>query len=241
MVNTIKNLFKDFFYFLLNPKQYNIQIQWKNKYIIPIITLLLMTAFIGIVFLILLPNFPFTNQHSPEVFDYQMIPDWLFGMVGVLIIPIFEELSFRLPLHITWKNVVISIISIFIIFLFLSRKAIATLYFEGNINWDNQYLFVPAFLITLVLLYSFLEKYFNKEIAFKFYFFPMVVLFAISHRILDINNLMDVFAALRSTVIQCFAGLLYGYLRLKFNLGVAISAHIFWNGMLSGLKMISGA
>lgn len=148
----------------------------------------------------------------------------------ILIVPIIEEILFRLPLKISKLNFSISLIVLTILILIKYNFA--------------QIWGLLIFLFILISLIFFHTKFFPylRDIWLKYYkivFYLVTLIFGLIH----ISNYSFSSTILFLTPIlilpQLLSGILLGYFRLKIGFGAAVFYHCLWNGFFLVMFMVS--
>lgn len=145
----------------------------------------------------------------------------------IVFAPILEEIAYRLPLKLTKRSVILSLITFCAIYvgdniLFLNIRSFGTWY--------------KIFIILLIVLFgsllikqSFLDKIKRHYFVYLFYF--LAVLFALDHISIYLINLPSNLLVLAPLFVlpQFFLGITSGYLRIKNGIFWSILLHILFN------------
>jgi hypothetical protein len=164
-------------------------------------------------------------------FKIDVVPDITYSSLLLLILigPILEETLMRLLLKPNKKNIIffIVIISIFSVYSFLKHNVLFVL-------------FIPIiFIILFLFLIKRIRKYQRRFIKyFKFYFYLSAILFSILHIFNFVNKGVLFYLFLPIIILPYFInGLFFGYVRMKNNIYISLSFHIFIN-IIASLSLI---
>jgi membrane protease YdiL (CAAX protease family) len=204
MINSIQENYKDFWAFLKKPLIQKDEIQtWQHKAkrlfslltIDILIMLILMPIIMGIGELGLVDLSK--NKNSMLL----QLPFWELVLLGVIIIPLFEELIFRLYLRFKHN--------------FLVRLIILLASLTGKQNKNR--------------IETYLTIFWEKKFRGIFYFSAIV--FGIVHILNFDYSISLLFLAPILTAPQLFVGLVLGYLRVRHNLILGIFMHAIHNAI----------
>jgi hypothetical protein len=140
--------------------------------------------------------------------------------------PIMEELIFRLPLRLKKYN----FIPFILIVLLLNSLGIINHYTNG-LSW---YYVLPVFITVLALIVVFTPTYFSKistylKSKYGWYFYFIALLFGFYHLINYRFTIQVLFFAPLLVLPQIVAGLLLGYIRIRFGFIWGILLHAIHN------------
>lgn len=170
--------------------------------------------------------------------DVVALPSFLILIVGGFLAPLFEELSFRLPLKLSYRTIIVAFISTLIIFIFLSRSQILTIYSTHQIIFSYHSLIIPTILLIILLLFKSVLLNNNKPFMYGFFVWILALLFAIGHGYENIYSLKSFIFIFIMSFTQFLAGLYYSFLRLQFSIKLSILIHCFWNTFLTLLLIL---
>lgn len=149
----------------------------------------------------------------------------------VIIVPVVEEILYRLGLKFSVKNTSFFILGIlYTLFLFIS---------PSNLDYNNPIILL-SFLTSIIVGY-FLIRFFVKRNSqrisliyaqkFKIIFAISVIVFAYSHFTLyeNYNTLHNLIFSPIILFPYFVAGVLFGFIRIKFGLLWGCLAHMIWN------------
>jgi hypothetical protein len=144
----------------------------------------------------------------------------------VLLLPIIEELIFRLPLLVSLKNFRISFLFFLIFIFFISRK-----YF----NIENRYILI---VVRLLICFILVVLYVHKEQIIVNYISNNKLLFlhlsTITFWVFHVNNYKFITVnAYLSFFLILILGYYYAFIRLKFGVRFSIFIHVFHNLLLT--------
>ena len=246
-----KSIRKDFFYFLKNPTyEKNFEANLSTKLIILFKVFIL--SYIGII-IVLIPQsileyfdlFKPVEMKSIKVYDSiirQSNFKPYFYLLSIIVYPILEEISFRLPLtNFNIRNLQFS-------FSILSGLLIAIL-IADILWWPSTslthfligifYILVISSIVFLLLNYKRdiflkLNKYWDNKPNIIFYI--SAVLFAIMH-ILNLDLVINDLIYLPLFLLPFFIfGISFGYVRIRLGLIYSILLHVTVNGFVFGLR-----
>ncbi len=139
---------------------------------------------------------------------------------GVFLAPIIEEVFFRLIYVFNKRNLII----------LLSTSVFFGTYFTVNENLLKSIVFSVVFILTIVLIINFNRSRANFYKHFALFFYFIAGLFAIIHLGnfigLSFNN---VIIGLLMVIPQFLAGIILGYIRVRFGFIYAIIFHAIVN------------
>jgi hypothetical protein len=139
---------------------------------------------------------------------------------GVLLAPIIEEVFFRLIYVFSQRNLVI----------ILSASVLFEVYFIVNENLLKSIIFLVAIILVIALILNFNRSRTNFYKHFSFFFYFIAGLFAIIHlgnfTGLSLTSLM---LGLLMVIPQFLAGIILGYIRVRFGFIYAIIFHTLVN------------
>ena len=238
---TQKNLFLEFIYFLRAPKLNQHTAPLSFKIIISIFCFTFFIQFLNI----------FINHYSTVIIDkistvnidnrvkdYDSLPIELKVLFACVLAPVLEEVSMRLNLYPKWKNAFLAIIVFGISILFFTKRAFGNLYFHHGINLKQ----IDIFFWLLVAIISFGFVIANQRLGNRYYgiyFYLVAIIFSLMHgrdNIHDFTSLLLVFAYSLSHFIF---GLAMGFLRVKNGICASILGHMFYNSLLTVVKLLN--
>ena len=213
MKQTLVETYNDFISFLKNPVEQKDPIQTVNQKTKRFFALLLLditVAFIVIgIFYAINIFVPIDKVMEQYMEDFYNLPIWLIFLSAVVIAPLWEELVFRLPLRYKYNY-----LARFIIFI------------SGITGRQNK-----------IKVKYFLRNFSRKHFRFIFYFFA--ILFGLIH-ITNYEFSLKILLLLPIlTFSQFFGGLCMGYLRVKYNLILAIIFHAVYNAIIVSIVLIA--
>jgi membrane protease YdiL (CAAX protease family) len=153
--------------------------------------------------------------------------------VGGVLAPIAEELVFRLPQSLTYRNAVVALLCGCLLLAFLSTSAVAGKAEPARIS-------LIAIGIGLVLIIWSIKKYapalahtaaVSARSQFRFLVYGSCLLFALGHAGFQANA-MSVITSLVNTTPQLVAGLFYSFLRNNYGIRSSILCHVTTNSVL---------
>lgn len=230
-LTSFKDLIVEFLRFIIRPNENINKSSWtlSSFFQIALFTLLLF-IFFGLGSYL----FSLTEIHIPRRNDFslitrlQSIPFLLQFLVAVVIAPILEEISFRLPLKLSFKNAFISLASMTIAQLFFSRQSFSTLYLDHSINIEYARLTSILISFGFILLFVFIKKQ-TTDRLYWFYFYGMAFLFTVLHDVTNIHSLTDLFISFAFWFHAFVLALWTGFIRLKFGVLSSIVSHVQHN------------
>lgn len=170
----------------------------------------------------------------------QQLPPLFFLLLAGVLIPIVEEFVFRAPMKNRLKDVIISLVCTFILFVFLTQRSVSMIYFKQQLPLDIWTL-LP---ILLVFLFVITGYWFRSAIStnryFRLYFYCSSLLFALLHRYDSINSVDSLLNSFFQVLPQLLLGLYYGFLRMYFGLAYSVLSHSINNTIPAFLKLIVG-
>lgn len=214
---------------IFNPDSLSFQLKWKRTFYLFFINLLFGIT-ISFLANLLISNMPF--QSDLEVDLSQFSPLKLILFAGLLI-PLLEEIIFRLPLIWSKINIRISLITALCIFgiglISYHNSVLSTLYIV---------LFVSVvFSMWIPGVMSWLEQIWKQHFVWLFY--SLTLLFALYH--LSNYSPFSIKLLLVAPILissQVISSLFLGYIRINFGFVWAIGYHIVWNSMLISVTLI---
>lgn len=225
---TLGNHFSSFFRYVKSPtliedKQELTIFQTLKFILVSYILLMLANVFIALPVFVLLDSFDLTPQYS------QVLPHIL---IVAFIVPIMEELTFRLPIVFRRETVLISIV----LFLFIISRSILKNYLYAS-------LIAGAALAILALIFYYkpfgikgkFDRFERKHFRFIFYFYAL--LFGLLHITnFTFSSPWQVLVSPLIVIPQLIYGFVFGYMRAtyKWGLVIAIGTHILIN-LIAGL------
>lgn len=230
-LTSFKEFLIEFLIFIRKPNQNFNKINWSlnSLFIIILFTFLLyFLVVIGSYFIDLIPiNLPKRNDGA-LMSRLQTIPTFITLLIGGIIVPVLEEIAFRLPLRLSLKNISISFISSAIIELFLNRQSFSKLYLDHNVDIEIIRV-ISLFGFTLfVLIYFYISKFTTNKF-YWIYFYAIAFLFTVLHNVSYIHSFTDILISFALWFHIFLLALWTGFLRLKFGLSAAILSHIQYN------------
>ena len=197
---------KDFIDFLKNPVEQKDQIQTikqKSKRFFSLLVLDLLVAGIVLVIVAVIKKLGLDLAETYAMYElFEILPVWGVVLVTVIVAPLLEELAFRLPLRFRYN--------------FLARLIILLASIAGKRNKIK----------VAICLRSFWRRH------FRWIFFSSAIVFGLIHLTnYELSPTILLFAPLL-IFSQFVGGLMLGYLRVKYNLMLAILLHSIFNGIL---------
>ena len=206
MMNNIKETLFDFVQFLKNPKDEKIENKTKTQVAISFIVLLFfcyLVVSIPTSIIYILEKFGFYSTNEHAITGLmENLPIAIFLLVGVIIMPFIEELVFRLPLR--FKNNLLYRFILFLSGIWGKRKKVIVRLFLTK-KWKKHYL---LFFYVLAILFAYIH-------LFNFKITPNVLLF---------SPLL--------VMPQFIAGLVLGYIRVRYNFLLGFLFHATYNAIL---------
>lgn len=160
-------------------------------------------------------------------------------LLAVVLAPLIEEIGFR-----GWLRGTQRAFSITGLLLLYGAGAAIIIYVQSSNLIMNLTIFLWSFLLAFDG-YFWLRKIWNdmRPVSFFKQYFPIIFYAgAFTFGAIHISNFEhdNMIELLPMTITQCFAGLLFGYIRLRFGLLAAIGSHAAFNGTLLGLSFVGG-
>lgn len=167
-----------------------------------------------------------TSEKSPTV-KHSEIPAYFKLLFVCLVMPLLEELVFRLPLRFNKVNIIIATILFFVLTYFLTKKYL--------VGFGNFRYFIFLFLsgISLLLLlknYIFFESYFNKNFLLLMHL--STIIFCLIHY-WNYNFQSNSITPYLLMFLMLINGYYFAYTRMKFGISYAIFIHSFHNIIVS--------
>lgn len=232
----------DIWTFLKNPKdQPDTHNSTADKLRILLLVLLLnMTltfAFIGVMQLVKLMGWHVSSSHS-VLEMLRSFPIWAFLLLGVLAIPLLEELVFRYGLR--FKSGYIALLAV-VVAIALSNLAYSKLPLAGAIGvWVLLGMALVLYALNADKIAGVLKKVWGKVYGVFFYF--MAFVFGLIH----ITNFTEFDYASAAVLLipiiiapQVIGGMLMGYMRVKHGFRWGYFMHAGHNALLFGLAFAS--
>ncbi len=237
-LNNLSDHWSSFGKFILSPASKLIEKKWTfSTFYVAMITCICLMI-LGTGFTIIFAEFFQVQKSVIQNKDVFVMPNLLILLVGGILAPLFEELSFRFPLRLSYKNISIAFVSALIIFIFLSRSQILTMYSAQQINFSYHSLIIPVILLITLLSFKSISFSKNRHFLYGLFVWILAILFAISHGYENIYSIKSFIYIFVSSFTQFLAGLYYSYLRLHYSIRLSILIHCFWNTFLILLKML---
>ena len=231
---------KAFIKFIFLPTHSLARKEWHYSSLYLFIITCIVLMVIGSVFQITFSGFFQTEKNIVQNKDIFILPNILILLIGGILAPIFEELSFRLPLRLSFTNIFIAVIASVITFTFISKSSILSIYNTQQINFSCYSLLIPAILLITFFTFKIISLFKNSTFMYSIFIWMLAILFALSHGYENIFSLQSFIYVLVSSTTQLLAGLYYSYLRLQFGIKLSIIIHCFWNTFLVLLKILFG-
>ncbi|MBU0695311.1 MAG: CPBP family intramembrane metalloprotease [Bacteroidetes bacterium] len=229
----IHQTLKDFLQYLKNPNpfiRYDKPSVFYNQ-LFPLVIIALMFAFSSVIFTGIL-EFTHIIPKMPEfdLFKNKEQKGFLFLMV-VVVAPILEELIFRFQL----KNFSFGFVCYFIVISYLLSLVLET---------RILIITMPILAVVLISIYfSISFKKLNKLIFIKrffpFHFYLTAICFGLVHLSNFSNPFEYGFPVILLVMPQLFAGLILGYVRMRFGLSKSMMMHAAYN-LIPALALIAG-
>jgi hypothetical protein len=237
----LQNIFdhwRAFSSFTLSPTNILVKKEWSfSVFYVAMITCICLMI-LGEGFKIIFAGFFHVEKSVIQNKDVIVLPNILILMVGGILAPLFEELSFRLPLKLSYRTIIVAFISSLIIFTFLSRSQILSIYNAQQISFSYYTIVIPVILLIALFLFKGVLLNNNRPFIYGLFVWTLALLFAISHgyeNIYSIESFMFIFII---SFTQLLAGLYYSFLRLQFSIRLSILIHCFWNTFLTLLIIL---
>jgi membrane protease YdiL (CAAX protease family)/calcineurin-like phosphoesterase family protein len=206
MIKNTKETLFDFVQFLKNPKDEKLENKTKTQVAISFIVLLLfcyLVVSIPTSIIYFLEKFGFYSTNEHAITGLmERLPITLLLLNGVIVMPFAEELVFRLPLR--FKN---NLLFRFIIFLsgILGKRKKVNVRIFLNKKWKKHYI---KFFYILTILFAYVHLFNFKNTPNILLFSPLLVM------------------------PQFIAGLVLGYIRVKYNFLIGFLFHATYNAIL---------
>ena len=203
---------KDFLNFLKNPveKQDPIQTtQHKSKRFFAILAIEFVVSVIILAIIAGIEALGFINTDDHAITSMlEELPIWLMMLFGAVLAPVLEELVFRLPLRFKYN--------------YFARFMIFAASVTGRRN--------------KIKTQFYLRNFWRKN--FRLIFYLSALLFSLLHLTnFEISTIILIFAPIL-IASQFFGGLVLGYLRVRYNLLLAILSHSLFNTILFTVSLI---
>ncbi|MBX0333937.1 CPBP family intramembrane metalloprotease [Pontibacter sp. HSC-14F20] len=236
----LKQTVSDIWLFLKNPKDQPAAVSSRSiklrilLYVL-LIDVLLMFALTGIIELVEMIGWDTGNTHS-VLEMMRSFPVWAFLLLGVLAVPLLEELIFRYGLR--FKSGYMAFLA-FVVVITLGSFAYSLLPLEGAIGvWVILGMALVLYALNGDAVTNFLEKVWNKVYGVFFY------LVAFAFGLIHIANFTDFDYASAAVLLipiliapQVIGGMLMGYMRVKYGFLWGYFLHASHNALFFGLAL----
>jgi hypothetical protein len=240
-VLTQKKFLLEFFHFLRAPKLKKQNVSLSFQLIVSIFCFIVFIQFLNVfiyhystVFIDKISTVPIDDKTE----GYDSLPIEWKVLLSCIVAPVLEEISLRLNLYPKWKNAFLAVIMFGISILFFTRRAFGNLYFRHEIMLKQ----IDIFFWLLVAIISFGFVIANQRLGNRYYgiyFYLVAIIFSVMHGrdyIHDFTSLLLVFAYYLSHFIF---GLAMGFLRVKNGICASILGHMFYNSLLTVVKLLN--
>lgn len=185
-----------------------------------VITILFATFFTKVL------NIPFQINQMTD-FDKGQMPFIKLIIIGAIIAPILEELSFRLPTKIKYQNFIIAIISYIILITFFTKSVILYQIFDVNYLLISILIFLMIIIVFLRNKIKLSEK--NSNYIQLITIYLLAFYFTYGHAVQPFENFSTILFSFIANFSMFFAALFFTYIRLKNGIFWGILFHIIHN------------
>ncbi|MDO6390443.1 CPBP family glutamic-type intramembrane protease [Pontibacter sp. BT731] len=234
----LKQTASDIWQFLKNPKDQPAAVDSRSVKLrillyVLLLNMMLTFAFIGVMQLIKLMGWYVNSNHS-VLEMMRSLPIWAFLLLGVLAVPLLEELVFRYGLR--FKSGYMALLAV-LASIALSCVAYSQLPLAGAIGvWIILAMALVLYALNADKIAGFLRKVWRRVYGVFFYF--MAFAFGLIH----ITNFTDFDYASAAVLLipvlvapQVIGGMLMGYMRVKYGFRWGYYMHAGHNALLFGL------
>lgn len=238
---TQKNLLLEFIDFLRAPKLNQQKVPLSFRLIASILCFTFLIQFLNI--FVNHYSIVFIDKISPinideRVAGYDSLPFEIKVLLICIIGPILEEVSLRLNLYPKWKNALLAIVIFGISLLFFTKRAFSYLYFQHGINLKK----IDIFFWLLVTVISFGFVIAKQRLGSRYYgiyFYLVAIIFSVMHGRDNIHDFTSLLIVFGYHINHFIFGLAMGFLRVKNGIIASIIGHVFYNTLLTLVKILS--
>ncbi|WP_299984471.1 CPBP family intramembrane glutamic endopeptidase [uncultured Pontibacter sp.] len=236
----LKQTASDIWFFLKNPKdqpatENSRSFKLRILLYVLLIDMALMFVLTGVINLVELMGWHSNNSHA-VIEMMRSFPVWAFLLLGVLAVPLLEELVFRYGLR--FKSGYMALLA-FVATIALGVLAYSLLPLEGAIGvWVISGMALVLYALNADAITGFLKKLWDKVYSVFFYF--MAFAFGLIH----ITNFTDFDYASAAVLLipiliapQVVGGMLMGYMRVKYGFFWGYFLHASHNALFFGLAL----
>lgn len=234
----IINHWKDFTKFLVKPQIYLLskEANWNYNLLFYTTISSIMLMILGSIMTFILVGFVVPDKEIYQQKDVFLLPTWILIVVGGLLAPLFEELSFRLPLKLSFKNSILALLFSIFLFSFLSKYHLVYFFQHHSFDFSFKNFHIPIVIFSVLML----GLFFKRANYFPVLMFVMAYIFAVAHQYENINSFRGLLYVSVASITQFLAGLYYSFIRMRFGLLPAILVHCIWNLLMISMSLIFG-
>lgn len=209
---------------------------WKPAFLFVTGTTTLVLIALGLFLKVVMGDL-FSGAMPHRYTEIASLPIWIMGGIAVCIIPVLEELAFRLPMHRSWKNALVSALALLAVLTLFSRSAVVLLFHDQKVEPSFSVIWPCCVLFSITLGWN---AYFQNpgRQAFQVYFYLLTLTFSLTHGYQNLVSWHSVPAVFVQTLPQLAGGLYYGFLRMRYGLTLSIFTHVIWNMWPTLLRLL---